>query len=274
MIITPFLSSILHDLKISVQFIVAYPHSTIDGYGSNGGDAIEVPKPPTAEETESVLLDYYREFLDVCYVVLPSDKIKLNQAVEIPVLPDSKIIVEASSETTIFDNSAKNPGSVMCDISNGRAFSGQIDLGDMISITLEGFEEAQSILDIVFDINSSVEVGASVLESGLKSDETGNWAYVAYSIKKEVMVKDDFPPVEFVFKFTYCVKIHNGGDPTIFDPIFAFVEEHREELEIVGVALIVIIAAVIAWEVGAGTAGTVATGAFIEKILSKLAQII
>lgn len=249
-------------------------HSTIDGYGSNGGESIEVLTPPTAKEIENVLLDYYREFLDVCYVVLPSDKIKLNQSVEIPVLPDGKIIVEASSETTIFDNSANNPGSVMCDISNGRALSGQIDIGDMISVTLEGFEEAQSILDIVFDINSSVEIGSSVLESGLRSDETGNWVYVAYSIKKEVKVKDGFPPVEFVFKFTYCVKIHNGGDPTIFESVFAFVEEHRAEIEIVEVALLVVIAAVIAWELGAaaaGATGAVEIGIFIEKVLSKLA---
>lgn len=249
-------------------------HSTIDGYGSNGGEAIEVPKPPTEKEIESVLLDYYREFLKVCYVVLPSDKIKLNQAVEIPVPPDSKIIVEASAESTLFDNSANNSGSIVCDISNGRAMSGQIDLKDKISISLEGFEEAQSILDIVFDINSSVEVGASVLESGLRSDTTGNWVYIAYTIKKEVQVKDGFPPIEFAFKYTYCVKIENGGGTSVFEPVFAFVEKYKWEIAKVGAGILVVIAVVIAVKAGVIAAGAGGLATLIANILSKLAQVV
>ncbi len=249
-------------------------HSTIDGYGSYGGEAIEVPKPPTEKEIESVLLDYYREFLKVCYVVLPSDKIKLNQAVEIPVPPDSKIIVEASAESTLFDNSANNSGSIVCDISNGRAMSGQIDLKDKISISLEGFEEAQSILDIVFDINSSVEVGASVLESGLRSDTTGNWVYIAYTIKKEVQVKDGFPPIEFAFKYTYCVKIENGGGTSVFEPVFAFVEKYKWEIAKVGAGILVVIAVVIAVKAGVIAAGAGGLATLIANILSKLAQVV
>ena len=249
-------------------------YSTIDGYGDNGGGAIEVPKPPTEKEVENVLLDYYREFLEVCSVVLPSDKIKLNKAVEIPVLPNGKIIVEASAETTLFDNSANNPGSIVCDISNGRAMSGQIDLNDKISISLEGFEEAQSILDIVFDINTSVEIGASVLESGLRSDDTGNWVYVAYTIKKEVQVKDGFPPVEFSFKYTYCIKVDNGGGTSVFEPLFAFAEEYKWEIAKVGAAILVVVVVVIAVEAGVIVVGTGEVAALIASILSKLGQVV
>lgn len=145
-------------------------HSTIDGYGCNSGEAIEVPKPPTDKEIENVLLDYYREFLEVCYVVLPSDKIKLNQAVEIPVPPDSKIIVEASAESTLFDNTANNPVSAVCDVTNGVAMSGEIVLTDYLTASVEGLENAQSFLDIVFDLNASIDIGVSAFDVGLKSD--------------------------------------------------------------------------------------------------------
>ncbi|WP_313184337.1 peptidoglycan-binding protein [Lacrimispora sp.] len=218
-------------------------HSTIDGYGSNGGKAIEAPKPPTAKEIENVQLDYYREFLEVCNAVLPSEMIKLDQAVEIPVPPDGKIIVEASAESTLFDNTANNPASAVCDVTNGVAMSGEIALTDYFTASVEGLENAQSFMDIVFDLNASIDIGVSAFDAGLKSDAGGNWIYVAYAIKKEVQVAVGFPPVEFTFKYTFCQKVKGGGN-SVLEPVFAFVKEHEKEIA-TAVVVCLVIAAVI-----------------------------
>lgn len=241
-------------------------HSTIDGYGSNGGEAIEVPKPPTEKEIESVLLDYYREFLKVCYVVLPSDKIKLNQAVEIPVPPDSKIIVEASAESTLFDNTANNPVSAVCDVTNGIAMSGEIALTDYLTASVEGLENAQSFMDIVFDLNASIDIGVSAFDVGLKSDAEGNWIYVAYAIKKEVKVAAGFPPVEFTFKYTFCQKVKGGGN-SVLEPVFAFVKEHEKEIATAVVVCLVVAAVIGLFFILGPEGGLVALGKAIGVIV-------
>lgn len=245
-------------------------HSTIDGYGSNGGETIEPPKPPTDKEIEKVLLDCYRELLEVCYAVLPSEKIKLNQAVEIPVPPDSKIIVEASAESTLFDNTANNSGSAVCDVTNGVAMSGEIALTDYLTASVEGLENAQNFMDIVFDLNASIDTGKAAFDVGIKSDAEGNWIYVAYAIKKEVQVAQGFPPIEFTFKYTFCQKV-KGGVNSVLEPVLEFVKEHK--MEIAKVIAVCAVVAVVIWVVSAVATGgwLAALGTAISTILANAA---
>ena len=158
-------------------------HSTIDGYGSNGGEPIEAPKPPTESEIERVLLDYYREFLDTCYLVIPSTDIILNHEFTIPVPPRGKIAVEASGETT------------------------------------------------------------------------------------------GFPPVDFVFKYTFCIKMEGGGT-SVFEPVFAFVEEHQKEFAMVGVALIGVVLIAIAVKVGLISGGIAALAEIIALLLQNASKLV
>lgn len=251
-------------------------HSTIDGYGSNGGEPIEAPKPPTESEIERVLLDYYREFLDTCYLVIPSTDIILNHEFTIPVPPNGKIVVEASGETTIFDNTANNPTSTKFNISDGIATSGEINLGDYVSIAFNGIDnitDIQALMDVMIDINTSVDIGNAAIGCGIRTEADGTWAYIEYAIKKKVEVATGFPPVDFVFKYTFCIKMEGGGT-SVFEPVFAFVEEHQKEFAMVGVALIGIVLLVIAVKVGLISGGIAALAEIIALLLQNASKLV
>lgn len=251
-------------------------HSTIDGYGRNGGESIEAPKPPTESQIEKVLLDYFREFLDVCDLVLPSTKIVLNREIPIDVPPNAKILVEASGKTTIFDNVANNPASTEFDISDGIAVTGGVKLGDYLSVTLNGLEDItdiQGLLDIMLDVNASIDIGNSTIGTGIKTEEDGVWAYMEYAIKTKVEAVAGFPPVDFAFKYTFCVKA-DGGGTSILDPVFAFVEEHESEFAMVGIGLAAVVLAIIAFKMGLIVGGLAALGQAISFILQNASRLV
>ena len=217
-------------------------HSTIDGYGDNGGEAIELPAPPTEEEINEILVDHYREFLDACYIILPSEQITLNYEATIPMPPNGKALVEASADTTIFDNSINNPNAVTFDVEGGIAMSQEIALSEALTLTFEesGLEDAQSLADIVFDINMSLDTGASVVASGIRTEADGTWFYISYAVKKEVQIADGYPPVNFVFKYTLCLKSDDSAGARFFELVEEFVTGYRKEINVVvGVAAVI-----------------------------------
>lgn len=251
-------------------------HSTIDGYGSNGGESINPPKPPTEAEIETVLLDYYREFLDACSLVIPTTDIILNHEVTIPVPPNAKILVEASEKTTIYNNVANDSASTEFNISDGIAVAGEVKLGDYLSMTLSGIEnitDIQSIMDIMIDINTSVDIGNATIGTGIRTEVDGIWAYMAYAIKTKVQVAEGFPPVDFVFKYTFCVKA-DGDDTSILEPVLVFVKEHESELAMVGVGLAAVVLAVIAFKMGLIAGGLAALGQVIAFILQNASRLV
>lgn len=226
-------------------------NSTIDGYGSNKGEAIALPEPPTQGEVEEALLGFYREFLAACDLILPDEKIVLNNEETIELGTDAKILVEASGETTIFDNTANGSSSVKFEVNDGIAMAGELKLTDYISLTIEGIDglDVESIMNIMVDINSSVEIGDAVIGTGIRVETDGSWAYMEYAIKKQVVVKSGFPPVDFVFKYTFCVKM-DGNDSSLLDPVFAFIEEYEEQIETIVVGLSAVVFCIFAVKMG------------------------
>lgn len=247
-------------------------NSRIDGYGDNGGESIKPPVPPTQQEIDRVLQDYYREFLDICGMVIPSERIVMNVETEIPLPPDGKMIVQASGESTLFDNTANSPLAAVCTVTDGIAMSGNVALTDSITLSLEGLEDSQSIMDLVMDLNVSMDAGKAVFDVGLRTDLQGNWIYVAYAIKKEVEVAAGFPPVVFTFKITICQKADSSGGSSVLQPVFDFVEEHQKEIVTV-VTIIAVVAAVAALLYLIVNGGIAAIGAAILKILGNLALV-
>jgi len=250
-------------------------HSTIDGYGSNGGEVIEAPKPPTEAQIESVLLDNYREFLDACNLVIPETDIVLDHEFAIPVPPNAKILVEASGSTTIYDNVDNNPTSVKFDVSDGIAMTGGVNLGDYISVTLKGIDDItdiQGIMDIMININTSVDIGYSTIGTGIRTEADGLWAYMEYAIKKKVEVAAGFPPVDFAFKYTFCVKADDDGT-SILEPVFLFIEEHQQEVK-VAVVLFAVVLGFVAWKAGVIAGGVAVLKRIITFILQKVSLLI
>lgn len=220
-------------------------HTSIDGYGDNGGEAIERPIPPTQAEITDILLGYYRDFLDDCYIVLPSEQIKLDHEASILMPPSGKILVEASADASIFDNSVNNDVSVICEVSNGVAVSNGIDLTKHISVAFEGLEKAEDLLDVVININASLDTGSAVVESGIRTDAEGTWVYMAYVIKKEIIVADGYPSVNFVFKYTYCWKSDDSTGTPFFELITDFIKDHYEEMAVAAVGVLAVTALII-----------------------------
>lgn len=251
-------------------------HSTIDGYGDNGGEPIEQTVPPTTEEIEAVLADYYKEFLDICGLVIPSYEIKMNRSFTVPMPPNAKIVVEASGSTTLYDNILNNPTSMSFDITDGIAASGGIKLGDYMSLTLNGmdvFVNTQSLLDIITDINTTVETGFGAFGSGVRHDEDGTWAYIEYAIKKKVVIFEGYPSVDFSFKYTFCVRLGSDGGSEL-EPVLAFVEEHQMETEKVILVLSGAVAVAIAFKMGLVAGGFSALASAFIGIVQNVTKIV
>lgn len=246
-------------------------HSTIDGYGDNGGDPIETLVPPTQEEIDAALIECYKEFLDSCGIVLPSASIQLNKKSEVLVSPNAKIIVEATADTTLFDNSANNPIAVTSGITNGVTEVGEeMTLGDYLTITFDALnlENPQDITDVFTGISLTVDNGYSATETGVMVDDDGSWIYVAYAVKRKVVVKAGFPEIDFSFKYTYCFKNDTPSGVLLVQRVQEFVQEYNTQIKyaVVGVSAVVAIILVIKTGLVAGTIAGIL--ALAEQIFS------
>lgn len=251
-------------------------HMSIDGYGSNGGKDISLPLLPTETEVNTALLGEYQELLNVCRVVLPDADIVLNKEATVPVPPNAKISVEASGRTTIFENLADSPASMEFNITDGVAMAAGVNLGDYVSMTLEGLEgvsNLQDIMDLLLDINTSVDVGNSTIGSGIKTDVEGTWAYLSYAVTKKVNVKEGFPDFDFAYKYTFSVKA-DGGGKSILQPVFDFIKQYPMENFAIGVALIAVVILIIAYFSGVFAALGLSLLALVSMIIDKVTQLI
>lgn len=243
-----------------------YP--TIDGYGDNGGEPIWEVLPPTEEEKEAVLIDYFKGFLNDLNLMIPSTSLELNKEYTIPMTSFAKIVVTASTEMSIFDNIATNSGAVSIDISDGIQLSGGINIGDYISFAVEGMEEIVDVgmlKQILLDFSLTVDTGQSLMGMGVRTDEDGQWAYIEAGTKKSLEIKPDYPPVDFVIKRTYCIKMENPME-SVLEPVYAFVREHP--LEVAACAILFVAAAYL---IGTG-AISLASLAAIAGALVQLVQ--
>lgn len=245
-------------------------HSTIDGYGDNGGEPIWESLPPTEEEIETVLMEYFKEFLDDLNLVIPSTSIELNKEYTIPMTSFAKVVVSASTEVSIFDNIAANSGAVSIDITNGMQLSAGVNIGDYLAFAVAGLEDIVDVTvlkQILLDFSLTVDTGQTLMGLGVMTDEEGQWAYIEEGTKMSVEIKPDYPAVDFVIKRTYCVKMENPME-SVLEPIYNFVEEHP--FEVVGCAILFVAAAYI---IGTGTislAGLAALGSALLQLVQNV----
>jgi len=93
-----------------------------------------------------------------------------------------------------------------------------------------------------------------------------------YAIKTKVEVAAAFPPVDFAFKYTFCVKADDDGT-SILEPVFLFIEEHQQEVK-VAVVLFAVVLGFVAWKAGLIAGGIAVLKRIITFILQKVSLLI
>lgn len=252
-------------------------HITIDGYGDNGGKPIFENEPPTEQEKKEALLSYFKEFLVSLNLVNPSVELELNKEIELVSNSYEKIIVEASESRTIYDNIENNPIVASFDIVDGNAMTGQVNIGDYLSVALEGIDsegDTKKLEDFLLDLNMTIDNGSSLVGIGTRAEEDGVWFYIEYGIKTKVKIKEGFPPAESVFKFTYCIRDDSGGDKPFYEELLIYLEEHKTELAMVGVGTICVLAIVAGIYTGAIAGGVAALVMFFKTLILNLANLV
>lgn len=249
-------------------------HSTIDGYGNNGGKPIWESAPPTEEEKEDVLREYFEEFLDDLKLTIPSTSLELNKEYTIPMTSFAKVVVIASTETTIFDNIASNSGAISIDITDGLQLSAGVNIGDYIALAVDGLEDIVDVAvlkQILLDFSLTVDIGQSLIGMGIRTDEDGQWAYIEEGTKVSLEIKSGYPPVDFVIKRTYCIKMENPME-SVLEPVYNFVKEHP--LEVAGGAILFVVAAYLIGTGAISIAGLAALGAALLQIVQNILKLL
>ena len=228
-------------------------HSTIDGYGDNGGTPISQPVPPTQEEINEALTSYYGELLDSTLLILPPPDIILNHSFEVAVPPNAKVIVEARADASLFNGIADSPAAVVFDIEGGTTVEAEVNLADIISVGLSAAggdgTDSQDLLNIYADINTTIGTGQAAISAGVMTDEEGEWSYIAYAIQREVEVKPGFS-YTISFEYRYCWKLDDAGGAGFLEMVTDFVTEHAATPEIAVSAMVVAITLVVALKAG------------------------